>query len=763
MLDDKRQKIINIFISEATEIIEDLDIQLMNLEEDLENKEIMNVIFRGVHTLKGNANSFGFNRLGDFVHHWEDLLDLYRSDDYHITEDTMELFLDSFEVLKQVMDFEMNGTNGVPDQYDRCLNMIKEELEAKEKGNAAPKAVSTPQSTPASAPAAPTQPAKVENFSFDLNYGDSGIDSDELLALGENVHKDIKDAMVNGAGFYRVVLAFDSDLYFRGHNHNILIKVLSDVSTVLKSYWDIADVPLLDEYEPAHSYVKNISVYLYTAEDISVIEEAFEFVAEDHEVKIHRFTIDEFDSIVGQSTPQAKSPAPVEQPKPEPIVEKEQVVEETKPEVKVEPQKAPVAQNVVNQVEEPTAPPEPMGAVPKAQSAKKVVNSFIKIESAKVDELFDSVGELVIAGSYLYQNEKIRSLNEADINQNLEALAKSTKLIQHKVMSLRMVPIRNTFNKMKRVVRDVSKKTGKEVNLLISGEDTEIDKTMVDDLADPLVHLVRNAIDHGLENAEERKNSGKNPVGNVWLQAYHKGNNIVIEIKEDGRGVNKDAILEKAISRGLCKPNQNLNEKEIVEFIFNPGFSTAKQISDVSGRGVGLDVVKTSIEKLKGKIDVDTKQGSGTSFKIILPLTLAIIDGMLVSVNGDTFIIPTLNVIESFRPSAQDVQSVSQKGEFIDFRGEILPIIRLNQILQVGNENRDPLESTLICMEHEKGKFILLVDELIGRQQVVVKTLGKFLSNIKEIAGGAILGNGEISLILNIEGLRSYLDQEILK
>jgi two-component system chemotaxis sensor kinase CheA len=675
----------------------------------------------------------------------------------------MELFLDSFEVLKQVMDFEMNGTAGVPDQYDRCLTMIKEELENKEGGGSS--APAQPSASASSSPVA--KPKPVENFSFDLNYGDSGVDIPEVKNLGEVRHQEIFNAIDSGSTFYRVVLEFDSDLYFRGHNHNILIKVLSDVSTVLKSYWDVTDVPQLDEYEASHSYIKTISIYLYTTEEISVIEEAFEFVAEDHEVKIHRFSKDELSSILGSatSTPKAsetKKEAPVVEAKPEPVKES------PKPEVQKAPEpvssaSAPVAQNVQKDIKEPTAPPEPMGSVPQAQSAKKVVNSFIKIESAKVDELFDSVGELVIAGSYLYQNEKIRNINEADINQNLEALAKSTKLIQHKVMSLRMVPIRNTFNKMKRVVRDVSKKTGKEVNLLISGEDTEIDKTMVDDLADPLVHLVRNAIDHGLESAEERKNSGKNPVGNVWLQAYHKGNNIVIEIKEDGRGVNKDAILEKAISRGLCTANQNLSDKEIVEFIFNPGFSTAKQISDVSGRGVGLDVVKTSIEKLKGKIDVDTKVGEGTSFKIILPLTLAIIDGMLVSVNGDTYIIPTLNVIESFRPSREDVQSVSQKGEFIDFRGEILPIIRLNNILKVSTEERDPLESTLICMEHEKGKFILLVDELIGRQQVVVKTLGKFLSNIKEIAGGAILGNGEISLILNIEGLRSYLDEEVLK
>lgn len=768
MLDDKRQKIINIFISEATEIIEDLDVQLMNLEEDIENKEIINVIFRGVHTLKGNANSFGFNRLGDFVHHWEDLLDHYRSDSAMISESTMELFLESFEVLKQVMEYEMNGVSGVPENYQKCLNGIKSELNSTNETKPTPKPImqqSIVQKVE-QVQAIRQEPIKqvqmIEELNFDLNYGDCGIDADEVINLGSKRHQKILSAYDNGASLYRVLLMFDSDLYFRGHNHNILIKVLSDVSTILKSYWEVTEVPALEDYEPSQSYIKSISVYLYTNEKPEMIEEAFEFVAEEHEVKIHKFSKNEFISIIGSNAIlQEQIAQPIVTPKIEPKVEP---IVEQKVEPRIEPtiiKKAPMV-DTLQQIDDPTEPPEPLGSMQDPNSAKKVVNSFIKIESAKVDELFDSVGELVIAGSYLYQNEKIRALNEADINQNLEALAKSTKLIQHKVMSLRMVPIRNTFNKMKRVVRDVSKKTGKEVNLIITGEDTEIDKTMVDDLADPLVHLVRNAIDHGLENATEREAVGKNPIGNVWLQAYHKGNNIVIEIKEDGRGINKDAVLQKAISKGLCKQNQTLSEKDIIEYIFNPGFSTAKQISDVSGRGVGLDVVKTSIERLKGKIDVDTKAGRGTSFKIILPLTLAIIDGMLVSVANDTFIIPTLNVIESFRPSAKDVQSVSKKGEFIDFRGEILPIIRLNHILQLSGEIKEPTEATLICMEHERGKFILLVDELIGRQQVVVKTLGKFLSNIKEIAGGAILGNGEISLILNIEGLRNYLDQEVL-
>jgi two-component system chemotaxis sensor kinase CheA len=764
-IDEKRQKIINIFISEANEIIEELDLQLINLEENMDDKDIINIIFRGVHTLKGNANSFGFTRLGAFVHHWEDLLDTYRSDDKILSSETFELFLDSFNVLQEVFNMEMNGIDGVPEDYEECLEKIKKEIGIVDE-------TAIIESTNTETKAQTNQKFDEKSTALVTKYTDNY--ATEIQNFGETIKNDIIKAIKDGYTFYRIILKFDSDLYFRGHNHNILIKVLSDIATIMKTYWNLNDTPTISDYDPHTSYVNSINVYLYTKTSLDEIEETFEFVADDHEVEIKSFDNDEILSYLENSQEvdednkveikedikiaenkieEIEEAQNIEVPKPEPIIEKKE------PAIVPKAPESNISENKT--IEEPIAPPIPMGNVEQNganNSQKKVASSFIKIESQKVDELFDSIGELVIAGSYLYQSDPIRKLNENDINQNLEALAKSTKLIQHKVMSLRMVPIKNTFNKMKRVVRDVSKKTGKDIDLLIIGEDTEIDKTMVDDLADPLVHLVRNAIDHGIEDKATREKLGKSPRGTVELKAYHKGNNIVIEIKEDGAGIDRNKVLEKAISKGIVENDNGLTDKEVIEFIFHAGFSTAAAISDVSGRGVGLDVVKSSIEKLKGKINIETEVGKGTSFKIILPLTLAIIDGMLIRIDGDTFIIPTLNVIECFRPKNGEVMSVKQKGEFIDFRGEVLPILRLNQVLELSEEEKDVTESTLICIDHEKGKFIVLVDELIGRQQVVVKTLGKFLSNIKEIAGGAILGNGEISLILNVEGLRNRLD-----
>jgi two-component system chemotaxis sensor kinase CheA len=380
--------------------------------------------------------------------------------------------------------------------------------------------------------------------------------------------------------------------------------------------------------------------------------------------------------------------------------------------------------------------------------------SYIKIDTIKLDELFDSVGELVIAQNFIAQNERIKALDDAYIQKTIETLSKITKVIQDRVMSLRMVAIRDTFDRMKRVARDTAKKTGKQIELIIQGEETEIDKTMIDSLADPIVHMIRNAIDHGLEqDADQRIAAGKNPSGTIALRAYHKSGNIVIAISDDGRGINREKVISKAIERGIITNADTLSDSQVFGLIMQPGFSTADKISDISGRGVGLDVVKTSIEKLRGKVDISSEYGKGSTFSIILPLTLAIIDGMLVKSANDTFIIPTLSVVESFMPSQDIVHKMKGKGEFVDLRGEHIPVIRLNEVLQLSDERPNIWESTLVCVESDGGRFAILVDELVGRQQVVIKTLGKTLSKIKEISGGAILGNGDIALILNMDGL----------
>ncbi len=706
---DKKEKLLQIFIEEAHEIIEDLDRLTMELEEDEENVSVLvNDIFRGVHTLKGSANSFGYERLGEYVHYWEDLLVMFRDFPPLSFKSSIDLFFDSVSVIREMLDIEINKTQGYPEIYEQTLSQIKHKLDKQEDLE---QEVSLNENS-----------VQIkEEVHFDLTYKIAPINDLEIQSITHEEKEELSKSLETYSSFYNVVLTFDDDLYFRGHNQQISINLLSDIGTVLKSYWSFEALDTLDEYNNEHNYIKYISLYLMTNETPVDMEEIFEFSADEHEVKIRKFSSDEVSDICSLKNEV-----------------KEQDILEEKNKVKVEDK------STLTEI-----------STPQKSEVKK--QSFIRIESSKIDELFNSVGEMVIAQSYIENSEVIQESNNVSLKKNINSLSKSTKRVQDQVMSLRMVAVKDTFLKMKRIARDVSKKTGKEFDFIIRGEETEIDKTMVDALSDPLLHLIRNAIDHGLESSQEREALGKN-IGTVTLEAYHRGNNVVIEISDNGKGIDSNAILEKAISRGLVTEPHHLEESEIINFIFDPGFSMAKEISDISGRGVGLDVVKNSIDKLKGKIDIKTTLGEGSSFKIILPLTLAIIDGMIISISDEIFILPTLSVVESFSPDMSQVSSVQGKEEFINFRGDVLPIVHLNRYLDIDGDEKKDQDSVFICMEHERGKFILRVDAILGRQQVVVKSMGKFLNFVKEIVGGAILGDGKIALILNIEQLRDRLD-----
>jgi two-component system chemotaxis sensor kinase CheA len=711
---DKKEKLLQVFTEEANEIIEELDRLVMQLEEGGDTVSLVNDIFRGVHTLKGSANSFGFTRLGEYVHHWEDLLGIFRDNPTLPIEESIDLLFDAVNVVRDVFAYEINGKDGFPANYDETLSEIKNKMN--NAANAQTKSVQTENED-----IIPTLEAQKIEPQFDLTYEVAALNTEELKTLNPDELTQITASVGESKNLYNVVLCFDDDLYFRGHNQQVSIRLLDEIGDIVKSYWYFNTLVSLEEYNNEHNYINQISLYLLTDLTHTEVEEIFEFTADDNEVKIRHLSLEDLNSAL----------------KEEPTIEEID-------EIQVEEKKDKPAKKSISENSNVT------------ETVK--TQSYIRIESGKIDELFDSVGELVIAQSYIENSEVVQESNNVALKKNINTLSKSTKRIQDQVMSLRMVAIRDTFFKMKRIARDVAKKTGKEFDFILKGEDTEIDKTMVDALSDPLIHLIRNAIDHGLESDEERKAQNK-PKGKVSLDAYHRGDNIVIEIKDDGKGIDSNKILTKAIDRGLVEENNTLTESEIINFIFHPGFSMAKEISDVSGRGVGLDVVKTSIDKLKGKTDITTKMGEGSSFKIILPLTLAIIDGMIVSINGEIFIIPTLSVVESFSPNMKNVSSVQNKEEFIDFRGDVLPIVHLNRLLNLEGEERKDADSVFICIEHDRGRFILRVDSLLGRQQVVVKSMGKFLNFVKEIVGGAILGDGKIALILNIEEIRVRLDE----
>ncbi|NTV29802.1 MAG: chemotaxis protein CheA [Candidatus Omnitrophica bacterium] len=387
------------------------------------------------------------------------------------------------------------------------------------------------------------------------------------------------------------------------------------------------------------------------------------------------------------------------------------------------------------------------------QKAGAPVESSIKIQLEKLDTLIDMVGELVISETQVVQSPEVLSINGQRFHRNISELDRITRSLQQVVMGMRLVPVGPVFQKMVRLVRDLSKKLGKEVALTLSGEDTEIDKNMVELVADPLMHMVRNSLDHGIEPKEVRLAAGKPAAGKVELSAYHKGGYVVIEIRDDGGGLRKDRILSKAIERGLVKQGENLPDSRIFNLIFEPGFSTAEQVTDVSGRGVGMDVVKRNIEKLRGKIDISSEAGKGSVFAIYLPITLAIIEGIVVRTGQERYILPINSVVEFVHPQEEARSTVYGKGEMYKVYDKVYPLIYLGRVFGVCGAEANFEGQTICIVESDYGQACVVVDELLGQQQVVIKSLGERLKQVQGLSGAAILGDGRVGLILDVNSL----------
>lgn len=398
-----------------------------------------------------------------------------------------------------------------------------------------------------------------------------------------------------------------------------------------------------------------------------------------------------------------------------------------------------------------------------AQAGQAVqVKESVKVDADRLDRLLDTIGELVIAESMVCQSEELQDGITPQLSRQLGQLDKITRELQEMGTSLRMVPVRTTFQKMARLVRDLAKKSGKQVEFVMTGEDTELDKTVVDKISDPLVHMVRNSVDHGLESTtDERVAAGKPATGRVELRAFHKGGAIYIEIEDDGRGLNRDAIVAKGIERGLIRDADQLTDREIYNLVFEPGFSTAKKITDVSGRGVGMDVVKRNIESLRGQIEITSHPGQGSRFSIRLPLTLAIIDGMVVRAGRERYIIPTLSIIRSIRPAAGDITTVVKRGEMLRLQEKLIPLFRLNRLYDIADAMSDPTEAVVVVVEDEGHQVGIVLDELLGQQQIVIKPLGELMRGIPGVSGGAVMPDGSVGLILDVGGLVRLANAEV--
>ena len=385
---------------------------------------------------------------------------------------------------------------------------------------------------------------------------------------------------------------------------------------------------------------------------------------------------------------------------------------------------------------------------------KKVIESSIRVSTNRLDRLIDMVGELVISHSIVAQDKVVTGANDHELLRKISQTGKIVREMQDLSMSMRMVPLKATFSKMARLVRDVSRKVGKNVNLVTEGEDTEIDRNMVDVINDPLMHMVRNSVDHGIEMPDVREKKGKPQAGTVKLAAYHAAGKVVVEIQDDGKGLSRDVILAKAKERGLVSDEASLSDREVFKMIFEAGFSTAETVTDVSGRGVGMDVVRKNIESLRGQVEIDSEAGKGSVFKMALPLTLAIIDGMVVRVSSETYIVPTVSIVTSLKPEPEQLSTVFNQGEMLSLHGGLLPLFRLADLFSINKPDRDLDNSLIVVVEDDNKKRTgLIIDELIGRQQIVIKSLGETMKDIPGISGAAIMPNGQVGLILDVGGV----------
>ena len=399
--------------------------------------------------------------------------------------------------------------------------------------------------------------------------------------------------------------------------------------------------------------------------------------------------------------------------------------------------------------ETPATPAAPTAEATKAAKKRAIENASIRVNTWKLDSLMDMVGELVIVQSQLQESSKEHVRENSSLLRNMSQLTRITKDLQHTSMALRMIPIKPTFQKMSRIVRDLSAKSGKKVFFEVAGEDTELDRNVVEEIGDPLVHMIRNSLDHGLEDTEERAKTDKDKTGHVALKAYHQGSSIVIELSDDGRGIDPKRIFKKAVENGIIREEDQLSNEEIYKLIFAPGFSTAAEITDISGRGVGMDVVKKNIEKLRGKIEIESELGKGSTFRILLPLTMAIVDGLVVKVGADRFILPTTSVKVALRPDEQMMTKIQGNQEVLNLRGKVIPLFRLHDHFNIENAVTDPKKATIVVVETAGRPCGLLVDDMISKQEVVIKSLGSMMQGLHGVSGGAILGDGNIALILD--------------
>lgn len=681
---------LEIFLDETKEHLESLNTQILKLEQEPDDVDTINEIFRAAHSLKGMAGTMGYKRMQNLTHDMENVLSEIRNGSMKVTASLIDTLFQCLDALEEYTKLIQENADEGTNDNNQLIVLLNEFLKSKGQEE--------------------QTEAKAKSAKAESKPADSSEQKWLDMKLVESQKKVLYVAGQQGKNVYGLTIYVQESCLLKAARAFLVYKAIEEKGEIMvcnPSAQDIED----EKFE--------LDFSLIVISDCS-LEEMMQAAR----------NVSEIEKVLG-------APIEVEAPAEFDLQSALQEVTDTKATSNGQGQSTPARTG------------------DKKNSGKPVVNRTVRVDIEKLDILMNLVSELIIAkNSLVSASTSTEASSNAGFNEQIEYLESVTTNLHESVMKVRMVPIESVVNKFPRMIRDLSKKLGKKMELYMSGEETELDRTVVDEIGDPLMHLLRNSADHGLESAEVRARRGKPEVGSIYLDAYQDGNNVVIEVRDDGNGIDVESVKKTAIERGVITAEQgdNMNEKDIINLLFNAGFSTAKQISDVSGRGVGLDVVKSKIESLSGEVEVKSKMGEGSTWIIRLPLTLAIIQALMVTIGDEKYAISlgSIQTIEDISPS--EIKLV-QNSEVINLRGTVIPIIRLSKELDV--ESTKSADENMVVVIVKKGERLagLVIDELMGQQEIVIKSLGKYINKCKIISGATILGDGEVALILDANAL----------
>ena len=716
---------LEIFLDETNEHLQNLNTQILSLEQDPGNMDTVNEIFRAAHSLKGMAGTMGYKRMQNLTHDMENVFSEVRNGNITVQASMIDVLFQCLDALEEyTTNIRENSDEGTNDneplikQLNDILNGGDGSGGAGEPADAAADSAALASDAPAASASAGAEGQKWHEVKID-----------------DTAKSVLKGAVEEGKKVYGLTVKVQEACILKAARAFLVFKAIEETSEIIVSNPSSQDIE--DE-----KFDLDFSLIIVTDTDLEQIIASAKSVSEIEDVVGGAVDLNQVESVNEDLASE--------------VAEKESAAPEEKPVQAATPAASAASAAPVSAPAAGTAPaagkkkPEEK----KPAASKPVANRTVRVDIEKLDTLMNLVSELIIAKNSLVSASAASGTSSTAVNEQIEYLESVTTSLHESVMKVRMVPIESTVSKFPRMVRDLQKKLGKKMELYMSGEETELDRTVVDEIGDPLMHLLRNSADHGLESAELRKERGKPEVGSIFLEAYQDGNNVVIEVRDDGNGIDTEAVRNKAIERGVITPEQaeNMNEKESIDLLFNAGFSTAKVVSDVSGRGVGLDVVKSKIEALSGEVEVKSKLGEGSSWIIRLPLTLAIIQALMVDIGNEKYAI-SLGSIQTIEDITPDDVKLVQAKEVMQLRDTVIPLIRLNEVLDIESK-KDPNDNLVVVVIKKGDKLAgLVVDELIGQLEIVIKSLGKYTNKCKIISGATVLGDGEVALILDANAL----------